>query len=364
MNIEKAIASFAFEGTPFYSEPFGCGLINRTYAVYCKFENDPPIRYMMQRINTHVFKDPEGLMDNIVSVTKFLQKQIAAEGGDPNRGTLNMTPTKDGKYMYTDEEGGCWRAYRFIEHAVSYQSVENPEIFREAARAFGDFQKKLSAFPADRLHETIPQFHDTAKRFRDFTAAVERNTSGRLALVEKEVAFIRAREADCSKIVDAIAAGDVPLRVTHNDTKLNNILMDPDTDRAVCILDLDTIMPGSALYDFGDSIRFGASSAAEDEKDLSKVYMKLDLFEKYVEGFMEGVDGRLTDGEKKLLAFSAKLLTLECGMRFLTDYLDGDVYFHTKYADHNLDRCRTQLKLVADMEEKMADMEAIVAKYC
>lgn len=364
MNIDLMISKFDFKGTPFYYEPFGCGLINRTYAVYCKFETEPPIRYLVQRINTHVFKDPAGLMDNIVQVTEFLRKQIIANGGNPDRETLTVIPTKDGKNLYIDEEGGCWRAYDFIEHAVSYQTVEDPEMFCEAARAFGDFQKKLASFPAANLHDTIPQFHDTAKRFRDFMAAVEKDSCGRLASVEKEVAFIRAREADCSKVVNAIANGEVPLRVTHNDTKLNNIMMDPDTNKAVCIVDLDTIMPGSALYDFGDSIRFGASSAAEDEKDLDKVFMKLDLFEAYTKGFLTGVCGNLTEGEKNLLAFSAKLLTLECGMRFLTDYLEGDVYFHTKYEDHNLDRARTQLKLVADMESKMAEMEAIVAKYC
>ena len=361
---EALFSCFQFEGTPFYAERFGCGHINETYAVYCKFEIKPPVRYILQKINTNVFRDPDGLMQNILGVTEYLREQIIAQGGDPLRETLTVVPTIDGKPYYRDENGDCWRAYVFIENAITYQTVERPELFYEAACAFGRFQKTLAGYPANTLHDTIPQFHDTAKRFRDFVAAVERDKCGRLAQVADEVNFIRAREADCSVVVDAIARGEVPLRVTHNDTKLNNIMMDPETDKSVCIVDLDTIMPGSALYDFGDSIRFGASSAAEDEKDLDKVYMKPELFESYTRGFLSEVGDCLTEGEKKLIAFSAKLMTLECGMRFLTDYLDGDVYFHTTYEGQNLDRARTQLKLVADMEQKRAIMEEIVARYC
>lgn len=363
-HVETLFPHFQFCGTPFFAERYGCGHINETYAVYCKSETQAPRRYILQRINTNVFRDPEGLMNNILAVTAYLREQITANGGDPRRETLTVIPTVDGGAFHREENGKCWRVYEFVENTVTYQSVERPELFYEAARAFGRFQKLLANFPADTLCETIPHFHDTAKRFRDFEEAVQRDTCGRLAQVLPEVEFIRARKADCSVVTDAIAKGEVPLRVTHNDTKLNNIMMDPETGAGVCIVDLDTIMPGSALYDFGDSIRFGASSAAEDEKNLDQVYMKPELFEAYTKGFLSETGDRLTDGEKRLLAFSAKLMTLECGMRFLADYLDGDVYFHTTYEGQNLDRARTQLKLVADMEAKRALMEEIVARYC
>lgn len=362
VKIEDLLTQFAFNETPFFAEPFGCGHINETYAVYCKAENLPPKRYIVQKINTNVFRNPDQLMDNILRVTAFLRDKIQAAGGDPSRETLTVVPTRDGQPYYRAADDSCWRAYIFIEHAVSYQTVEAPDLFYNAAKAFGHFQKLLADFPAATLHETIPQFHDTAKRFRDFSDAVARDRCGRLKDVLPEVEQVRTRAADCAVITDAIAAGEVPLRVTHNDTKLNNILMNPDTHESVCIIDLDTIMPGSALYDFGDSIRFGASSAAEDEKDLSRVFMRPELFESYTRGFLSEVGDALTDAEIRLLPFSAKLMTMECGMRFLADYLDGDTYFHTTYEGQNLDRARTQLKLVADMEQKMDEMNEIVRR--
>ena len=361
---ENLLDKFQFEGDPIYVEPFGCGHINATFAVYFKSETRPPRRYILQRINTNIFCDPDGLMENIVNVTAFLRKKIIAAGGDPDRETLTVIFTRDGKPYYRDAEGRCWRAYGFIENATSYQSVERPVLFYNAARAFGKFQRLLADYPAATLHETIPQFHDTGKRFRDFCAAVQNDKAGRRALVADEISFVLARETDCTIVTGLIAAGKMPLRVTHNDTKLNNIMMDNQTDEGICIIDLDTIMPGSPLYDFGDSIRFGASSAAEDEKDLDKVFMKLDLFESYTKGFLSEVGSALTETELEYLAFSAKLMTLECGMRFLADYLDGDCYFATHYEGQNLDRARTQFKLVADMEAKMDQMQAIVRKYC
>lgn len=361
---EHLLNQFQFEGTPIFVEPFGCGHINATFAVYFKSETKPPRRYILQRINTDIFQDPDGLMENIVSVTAFLRKKILAAGGNPERETLTVILTIDGKPYYRDAENRCWRAYDFIENATSYQTVERPVLFYNAARAFGKFQRLLADYPTATLHETIPQFHDTGKRFRDFCAAVQNNKAGRKELVADEIAFVQAREKDCTIVTDLIAAGKMPLRVTHNDTKLNNIMMDNKTDEGICIIDLDTIMPGSPLYDFGDSIRFGASSAAEDEKDLSKVFMKLDLFESYTKGFLSEVGSALTETELSLLAFSSKLMTLECGMRFLSDYLDGDVYFATHYEGQNLDRARTQFKLVADMEQKMDEMKAVVEKYC
>ena len=363
MLSKELISHFAFEGEYFYSEPFGCGHINSTYAVYFKFETKPVRRYIMQRINTDIFKDADALMENINGVTSFLRRKIIENGGDPERETLTIVPTADGRLYWRDAEGGCWRAYIFIENATSYQTVERPVLFSNAAAAFGRFQRLLADYPAAGLHETIPNFHNTVSRFADFKASVAADKVGRAKSVQKEIQFILDRESDYSVIVDALADGSLPLRVTHNDTKLNNIMMDNATDEAVCVIDLDTVMPGSALYDFGDSIRFGASSAAEDETDLDKVYMVPELFEAYTEGFLREAGDAMTQKELDLLAMSAKIMTVECGMRFLADYLDGDVYFRVHREGHNLDRARTQFKLVADMEQKMDMMNAIVAKH-
>lgn len=241
--------------------------------------------------------------------------------------------------------------------------MDRPVLFTNAAKAFGHFQKLLADYPADTLHETIAGFHNTVDRYALFEKAVAEDKAGRAALVEKEIQFFLDRKADGTVVVDAIAKGQLPLRVTHNDTKLNNIMMDNETDEGICVIDLDTVMPGSVLYDFGDSIRFGASTADEDEQDLSLVSMDLELFEAYTAGFLSEAGSSLTAEEIRLLPFSAKLLTLECGMRFLTDYLNGDTYFRIHREHHNLDRCRTQMKLVADMEHKMEDMHKIVEKY-
>ena len=271
--------------------------------------------------------------------------------------------TKDGEAFFKTEEGDCFRMYRFIENSVGYDKVENPTQFYNAAKAFGKFQKLLSDYPADKLYDTIPRFHDTEKRFADFEEAVANDVAGRKASVMSEIEFALARKADASVVLDAIRAGSVPLRVTHNDTKLNNVLLDATTGEGVCVIDLDTVMPGSLLYDFGDALRFGASSGAEDETDLDKIYFDLELFEAFTKGFLEEAGDDLTPAEIELLPFSAKLLTYECGMRFLGDYLNGDTYFKIHREHHNLDRARTQFKLVADMETKFDAMREIVKKY-
>lgn len=363
MDIQAICREFLPDGVIHSVNRYGCGHINETYVFSCQTADAQNTRYILQKINTAVFRDPIGLMENICRVTSFLRTKIAARGGDPNRETLTVLPTRAGAAFFRAPDNSCWRVYPFIENTVSYQSVEQPQLFETAARAFGQFQCDLADFPAAELHETIPHFHDTPSRYRDLIFAADSDPAGRRAAVAPELAFARARAADCAVITDAINAKRVPLRVTHNDTKLNNILMDARTNAAVCIIDLDTIMPGSALYDFGDSIRFGASSAAEDEPDLSRVYMKAELFEAYVRGFLAGTAGRLTETEIRLLPMSAKLMTLECGMRFLTDYLNGDTYFHTTYPGQNLDRARTQFKLVADMEAQMDRMAEIVRRY-
>lgn len=353
-TLSEIVRNFAIDVTV---EAYGNGHINDTYIA----DSEP--RYILQRINHAIFKEPDKVMSNIVGVTEFLKAKIIAAGGDPTRETLSVIKTKDGKSYYKTEDGNYFRMYNYVENAVSYEAVENPKQFYEAARAFGRFQNMLSDYPADKLYDTIPFFHDTVKRFGDFEKAVADDLAGRRASVEKEIEFVLSRKADAAVVVDAIADGRVPLRVTHNDTKLNNVMLDAVDGSGVCVIDLDTVMPGSLLYDYGDALRFGASSGAEDEVDLDKIYFDLELFEAFTKGFLQEVGDKLTPAEIEFLPFSAKLLTYECGMRFLGDYLNGDTYFKIHREHHNLDRARTQFKLVADIETKLGAMKEIVKKY-
>ena len=336
---------------------YGSGHINDTYLV----ENSK--KYILQRINTNIFKNPDRLMENIVNVTEFLKKKIIENGGDPERETLTVIYTKDHKPYYQDEDGCCWRMYNFIGNTTSYDEVRNDDDFYQSAVSFGKFQSLLADFPAHTLHETIEKFHDTHDRFLKFKKAVEEDVCQRAKDVQEEIQFVLDREDIANILGDLQMEGKLPLRVTHNDTKLNNILIDNETHQGICVIDLDTVMPGLAVNDFGDSIRFGASTGAEDEKDLSKIECDMHLFEIYTKGFVEGCDNKLTEEEMNCLPIGAKVMTYECGMRFLTDYLQGDVYFKTQYPTHNLDRCRTQFKLVKDMEDKWDIMNKIVEKY-
>ena len=338
--------------------PYGKGHINDTYL-----SNSCEPRYILQRINHNVFKRPQDVMENIVRVTGHLKKKIIEEGGDPKRETLNLVLTHAGDPYYVTPKGDFFRMYEFIEGAQTYEIVEEPIHFYNAAKAFAKFQQRLADFPAEKLHETIPNFHDTTVRFQQLKDAIKNDKAGRLKDVQEEVEFALAREKDASVIVDAIKEGTVPLRVTHNDTKYNNIMIDDITGEGICVIDLDTVMPGSLLYDYGDSLRFGTNPADEDEKDLSKVYCDLNLFEMFTKGYMEELKDVMTPREKELMPFAAKLMTYECGIRFLADYLNGDTYFKVKRPEHNLDRCRTQFKLVKDMEEKEELMKETVKKY-
>lgn len=352
MEKKELIKQFQVEQDVVSIEPYGSGHINHTYLA----KMSEGKKYILQGINTTIFKNTDELMENIINVTSYLREEITRTGGDPKRETLTVVMTKDGKPYYTDKEGNKWRVYEFIEGAQTFDAVESSEDFYQSAVAFGRFQAQLANFPADTLHETIPNFHNTAKRYQDFEKAVEADVKGRAAEVQEEIAFVRARSKEVSELHDMLAKGELPLRVTHNDTKLNNIMIDSTTHQAICVIDLDTVMPGLSAHDFGDAIRFGANTAAEDEPDVSKVSLSLELFEIYVKGFLEGCGGRLTPNEVKALPMGAKMMTLECGMRFLADYLEGDVYFKISREKHNLDRCRTQFALVADMEKKWQQM--------
>jgi hypothetical protein len=363
-NIKEICEQFSINGDFTGYEKINNGHINSTYNLI--FDEDGQVKkYVLQKINTNVFKNPDYLMSNIVAVTEHIRKKNEENNVDcPERRTLAFFPSLDGKYYYIDKNNDCWRLYIFVDDVYTCNSIDSEEVFYNAGAAFGEFQNILSDFDGASLYETIENFHHTASRFEALKKAVEENKAGRLDTVKEEVEFAFQREADTHVLVDMIAEGKLPLRVTHNDTKLNNILFDNISNKGICIIDLDTVMPGLSLYDFGDSIRFGANTAAEDEKDLSKVSLSLPLYEAYVNGYLSSAKDALTDLEKELLPFGAKIMTYECGIRFLTDYLNGDVYFKIGYPEHNLDRCHTQFALVKDMEDKMEQMKQITKKYC
>lgn len=354
---------FPFEGELETLKLYGSGHINDTYAAIFRLPDGTQKRYTVQRINTQVFRDPDGLMKNIVGVTSFLRKKIEQSGGNPERETLTALLTRDNKEYYQDMEGGCWRVYFYIRDSFSVDRAESVEEFYEAARTFGKFQMQLADYPAETLCETIPKFHDTVNRLQNLKNAIAADPMGRVKDVQAEINFALEREADTHVLLDLLHEGKLPLRVTHNDTKISNILLDSNTKQGICVIDLDTVLPGLVHYDFGDAIRFGASTAAEDEQDLSKVSMDLDLFEAYTRGFLEMVGSALSPMEKETLHWGAKLMTLECGMRFLTDYLEGDSYFKIHRDGQNLDRARTQFKLVADMEQKWDQMQEIIKRF-
>lgn len=361
--LNEALAAYDFGGQLVGAVRYGSGHINDTFVVHTQPGEDPCRRFILQRISSAAFKHPDEVMANIVGVTSFLGEKIKEAGGNPARETMSVWATKSGENFYTDSEGGAWRVYPFVEDTICLQKAETPELFAASARAFGKFQRMLKDYPADTLYETIPKFHDTEDRLAKLKAAVAADVMGRVKEVGPELKFVQEREADCSVALSALREGRLPLRVTHNDTKLNNILIDRESGEGICVIDLDTVMPGLAINDFGDSIRFGANHSAEDERDLTKVNFDLELFDVYAAGFLEGAGGALTETELDYLPWGAKLMTLECGIRFLTDYLEGDHYFRIHREGQNLDRCRTQFKLVSDMEAAWDDMKAVVDKY-
>lgn len=347
--MENAAFAFVLDGTPVQCTVFGHGHINFTLRV----KTDTGADYVLQKINKYVFKDPVRLMDNAGSVTAYLRERVE----DP-RSALHFLPTHDGKYYHVDEEGEYWRMYDFVG-GFCLDAPESDEDFYQSALAFGRFQEFLSDFPADTLYETIPEFHNTIHRYGTFHETLKADPCGRAAGVQEEIRFLLDREEEAGVLQRMRESGELPLRVTHNDTKLNNVLLDTKTRKSLCVLDLDTVMPGLSLYDYGDSIRFGAATAAEDEKDTDKMGIDLHLLEVYTRGFLEACPS-LTEKEIEMLPWGAKIMTLEVGLRFLTDYIDGDHYFNCAYSDHNLVRARTQLKLVKDMEDKWEDVVRII----
>lgn len=348
--MQDVLKHFRLQGGVISCEPYGCGHINRTYLVV----TDSGKRYILQGLSTVAFKDIPGLMENVGAVTRHLARKV-----EDKRGCLHLVPTAEGADYYHDGAQGYWRVYDFVEGSLCLQAPETPEDFYQSAVAFGTFQRQLADFPAQTLHETIENFHNTPDRYAKFKAVLAQDRLGRAADARYEIGEFLKREADGATLMNMLHEGKLPLRVTHNDTKLNNVMLDVKTRKPLCVIDLDTVMPGLLAFDFGDSIRFGAATAAEDERDLSKVSMDLELYRIFAQGFISACP-RLTEEEYVSLAWGARTMTLECGLRFLTDYLDGDRYFAIHREGHNLDRCRTQLKMVQDMEDKWDRMLAII----
>ena len=351
-------SNFEIAGKYASCERYGEGHINDTFRLTMN-ERGKEMHYILQRINDRLFTDVEKLMRNIELVTEFCRRSVEARGGDPLRECLNIVRTKEGKTYYFDGKD-YFRVYVFIENATTYQTVRNPRDFYESAVAFGNFANLLAGFDASQLYEILPDFHNTKVRYANFVTAVQNDICGRAKEVRAEIDWVNKHSGLCEKIVDKIATGEIPLRVTHNDTKLNNVMLDDKTGKGIPVIDLDTVMPGSLCYDFGDSIRFGCNSAAEDEPDTSKVHFVFDLYKTYLAGYLSAVGKSITQREKELLPWGAVLMTYECGMRFLTDYLEGDIYFRTQRERQNLDRARTQFKLVDEMQAMIDQMLAAV----
>lgn len=361
-EILAAAHAFGIPGAPASFEVIKTGNINATYL--CGFDDGGRLtRYIVQRINGYVFKNPADIMDNIAAITAHLQKKYAARGVDCSRLVLNFLHTADGRAYIVAPDGAFWRAYPYVENTVTYDSVPNPGLLTSAGEAFGEFLNLLSDFDMTRLHDTIPDFHNTEKRFAAFEASLKADAAGRAAGIAPEAAYLLEHRDFCRKLVTAQNEGRLPTRVTHNDTKYNNVLIDVDTHEPQAIIDLDTVMPGLAAYDFGDAIRFAANTSLEDEPDTTKTSLSLDYYEAFTKGYVGAVRGCFDREELLSLPLGALMMTLELVLRFCTDWLDGDKYFKINYPEHNLVRTRCQLALAQDMERKYGDMVRIVEKY-
>ena len=360
--LESVVSHFKVPGTYVKHEEICSGLINQTYLVTLS-DGEKTYQYVFQRINTNVFKEPYRVMANIIRVTEHIKKHMLEADGTYARRVLSFALSSDGLPYYETKAAGFWRAYEYIDDAKAYNIAPSADHFFEAGYAFGKFQLYLTDYDATTLFETIPNFHNTVSRVDALREAIKNDAAGRVKDVQDEIDFLLTRADEAHTIVDALESGTIPYRVTHNDTKINNVLFDEKTDKAICVIDLDTVMPGSSLYDFGDAIRSGACAAAEDEADLNKVEMDLNKYRLFTKGFIKGTHSLLTKEEIEMLPIGAKMMTYELAVRFLTDYLNGDVYFHTSYPEQNLRRVHTQIKLVADMEKKMVDMQNFGKEY-
>ena len=361
-RIKQIIPEFQFSGRYLNGEELHSGNINNTYHLIYQQKDGSLSHYTLQQINSYAFKNPAAVMRNIELVSNHMKSVMEDTGINPDRRMLEIIPTKAGNTMLETGNGGFWRAYKYIDNATAYDKVTKPEHFYETGRAFGEFQRLLTDFPAEKLAETIPNFHNTQRRFYTFVAAIAEDKAGRVKELEEEIEFFFERRKMMSEIVKKTEAGILPIRVTHNDTKINNVMIDNETDKAICVIDLDTVMPGSALYDYGDAIRSGANTAAEDEPDTSKISLDLNLFEQFTRGFLSEVHDILTDEEIKLLPLSIKVIACELAMRFLTDYIDGDLYFKVRSPEHNLIRAHAQMKLLTDVEAKFDMLNEMVQK--
>lgn len=356
--MKHIIRQFQILGDYISSERYGSGHINETYKVTVNMSGQP-VLYLLQRINHNVFKNPAGVQDNILRVTRHVASKLDINDTDASRKTLTLVPTLDNRPVYQDPDGNWWRIYLFITKAQTYDIIKNEDQAYLVGKAFADFQNQLADLPSPRLNETIPFFHNTVKRYETFQSALQADAFNRAKDVKPEIEFFEKRATQCSRLLDLQAEGKIPERITHNDTKLNNVMLDDATGQGICVIDLDTVMPGLALYDFGDMCRSGTAVAPEDERDLSKVKSRIDMFNAIAKGYCSAAKF-LTKSEQAELAFSARLITMTIAIRFLTDYLSGDTYFRISRPGQNLDRCRVQQKMVASMEEQSDAMEKIV----
>jgi aminoglycoside phosphotransferase (APT) family kinase protein len=359
--LQEIASQFQVRGDFIEALAFGHGHINDTYLARYRSPADEH-RYILQRINHAVFKEPEKVIENIERVTRYAREYVRAQGGDPDQRVLTLVAAQDGRFFHRDEAGNTWRVYHYVEGTSMFEANPSLHVLYSAAKAFGEFQRILADLPGERLHETIPNFHHTRKRFETFQQILSQDPVNRAVQVKSEIDFILKREADASVVVDLLAQNRLPERVTHNDTKINNVLIDDKSGEGLCVIDLDTVMPGSALYDFGDMVRAGAAASAEDEPLTSRAGLNIDRFIQLARGYSDAVRDMLTQAEWELLAFSAKLITFEQAIRFLGDYIHGDTYYKIQRPGQNLDRARTQIKMVAEMEEKMGLMEAVVER--
>lgn len=359
-DLRRLIGYFDVYGDFLVGTPFGNGNVNDTFQLTYD-QGGIRLHYILQRINHNVFKEPVKVMENVERVTQHLLGKIRAAHAETRLRTIRLLHTREGKPYAFDPDGNCWRAYIFVEHARAYEVLETPEQAFCIADAFGRFQQNLVDLEG-RLYETIPNFHNTPQRVAQLEAAIKADVAGRVSQVAKEIDFVLSRKDETSQLLRLNASGDIPERITHNDTKANNILIDDLSGEGICVIDLDTVMPGLSLYDFGDMVRSGTNPAEEDEVNLDKVEMRFDMYEAFFRGFDHSAGAFMTEAERSMLPFSAKLITLEIGMRFLTDYIEGDTYFKVRRPRQNLDRCRTQFKMVNSIEHQMEKMLALLKK--